>query len=270
MKPLSSKFLSVGCFFLASLGITLPAWGQQPGTSQLAATNTTWVSLILHPVKDAATLEMLRAALKEPDPVVRELALDALAIIRDGVVPRRVRPPVPAPSSPETLRSTNTHTLVDALRGLDAETARRETPLLLTLLHRPEAVVQEESVRAIQRSQITAANSELITLLSDPDEGLRLAACETLAGMFDFLPRPALTTAMVRRLELDPSSQVRRVAGLTLVALHDAPARDALLRLLGHARGVTRVSAAAALGTWGDSELAGALHPLLGDPADLV
>lgn len=92
MKPLPSKFLSVGCFFLASLGIALPAWGQQPGTSQLAATNTAWVSLILHPVKDAATLEMLRAALKEPDPVVRELALDALAIIRDGVVPRRVRP----------------------------------------------------------------------------------------------------------------------------------------------------------------------------------
>ncbi len=270
MKPLPSKFLSVGCFFLASLTIALPAWGQQPGTSQLAATNTTWVSLILHPVKDAATLEMLRAALKEPDPVVRELALDALAIIRDGVVPRRVRPPVPAPSSPETLRSTNTLTLVHALRGLEAETARRETPLLLTLLHRPEAVVQEESVRAIQRSQITAANSELIALLSDPDEGLRLAACETLAGMFNLLPRPALTTAMVRRLELDPSSQVRRVAGLTLVALHDGPARDALLRLLGHARGVTRVSAAAALGTWGDAELAGTLHPLLGDPADLV
>lgn len=189
MKPLPSKFLSVGCFFLASLGIALPAWGQQPGTSQLAATNTAWVSLILHPVKDAATLEMLRAALKEPDPVVRELALDALAIIRDGVVPRRVRPRS-QPSSPETLRSTNTLTLVHALRGLEAETARRETPLLLTLLHRPEAVVQEESVRAIQRSQITAANSELIALLSDPDEGLRLAACETLAGMFDLLRVP--------------------------------------------------------------------------------
>lgn len=255
---------------LGLLGITLNTWGQQPGAKQPASTNTVWVPVILHPVKDTATLEMLRAALKEPDPVVRELALDALAIIRDGVVPRRVKPPAPTASSPDALRSTNTLTLVHALRGLDAEAARRETMILMALLRRPEAVVQEEAVRAIQRGQITAASIELIALLNDPDEGLRLAASETLAAMFDHIPQPALTAAMVRRMEFDPSSQVRRVAGLTLVALHDAPARAALLRLLQHARGVTRVSAALALGTWGEADLAEALHPLLADPADLV
>ena len=247
------------------LGCSLNAWSQQPTT-----TNAPWVPLILHPVKDPATLDMLRAALKEPDPVVRELALDALALIRDGVPPHRVRPPVPTPTSPEALRSTNLVTLVHALRGLDADGARLEVATLLTLLRRPEAVVQEEAVRAIQRGQITTASGELIERLNDPDEGLRLAASEALAGMFDRVPRPELLAAMVRRLELDPSSQVRRVAGLTLVALHDAPAREALLRLPRHTRGVTRVSAALALGAWGDVDLAEALHPLLTDPADLV
>ena len=270
MKPQASISKQVRPLFLSVLAMALTASAQQPGTTQLAATNAPWVSLILHPVKDAATLEMLRAALKEPDPVVRELALDALAIIRDGVVARRVRPPAAEATSPAALRSTNTLTLVHALRGLDAEAARRETALLITLLRRPEAVVQEEAVRAIQRGQITAASSELIARLSDPDEGLRLAACEALAGMFDRIPRPELTAAMIRRMELDPSSQVRRMAGLTLVALHDFPAREALLRLLGHERGVTRVSAALALGAWGDAELAGTLHPLLADRADLV
>lgn len=161
-------------------------------------------------------------------------------------------------------------TLVHALRGLDAEAARREATTLLELLRRPEAVVREEAVRALQRGQFTAASRELIALLDDPDEGLRQAACEALAAMFDRVPRAELSAAMVRRLELDPSSQVRRVAGLTLVALHDAPARTALLRLLQHTRGVTRVSAALALGVWGEAELADALHPLLADPADLV
>lgn len=252
-------------WLVVGLLLTTLTAGGQPIT-----TNAPWVPLILHPVKDAATLEMLRAALKEPDPVVRELAMDALAIVRDGVAPRRVKPPAPPASSPAALRSTNTVTLVHALRGLDAEAARRETALLRALLRRPEAVVQEQAVRAIQRGQITAARSELIALLNDPDEGLRQAACESLAAMFDLVPRPQLTAAMVRRMELDPSSQVRRVAGLTLVALHDAPASEALLRLLQHERGVTRVSAALGLGTWGDADLAGALHPLLSDAEDLV
>ena len=37
-----------------------------------------WTSLILHPVKDAATHELLRAALTESDPLVRERALEEI------------------------------------------------------------------------------------------------------------------------------------------------------------------------------------------------
>ncbi|MFM8471765.1 MAG: HEAT repeat domain-containing protein [Limisphaerales bacterium] len=266
MKPVFIKSNFTRWLGLGWLAIALNA-GSQP---TVGATNSAWVPVIIHPVKDAATLEMLRAMLKEPDPVVRELATDALATVRDGVVPRRVQPDPAAASSPAALWSTNTVTLVTALRGLDAEAARREATNLLELLRRPEVVVQEEAVRALQRGQFTAASREWPALLDEPDEGLRQAACEALAAMFDRVPRAELMAAMVRRLELDPSSQVRRVAGLTLVALHDAPARAALLRLLQHARGVTRVSAAFALGTWGEAELADALHPLLTDPADLV
>ena len=265
MKPHPLKLSSARWLALACLGLSLTAWSQQP-----SVTNAAWVSTIVHPVKDAATLEMLRAALKETDPVVRELALDALNIIRDGGAVRRMRQPAPAAIPPAGLRSTNLLTVGKALQGLDAGAARGEAALLLSMLSRPEAVVQEEAARAIQRGQITAASGELIARLNDPDEALRLAASEALAGMFDRIPRAELTAAMVQRMELDPSSLVRRVAGLTLVALHDAPAREALLRLVGHERGLTRVSAALALGAWGDAELAGALHPLLTDRADLV
>ncbi len=287
-----------------AVGTALPVWSQQP-----AGTNAPWVAQIVHSVKDTATLEMLRAALKEPDPAVRELALEALTLIRDPadaakarvlldsdneftrqqaakstaslggslspaqrVEELRVRPvsKSPAPALSEGLRSTNLLHLVRALQILDAEGARREGKALIGLLGRPEAVVQEAAVRAVQRGQVTAASGDLFKLLDDPDEGLRLASGEALAAMFDQVPRPELMAAMIRRLELDPSSQVRRVAGLTLVVLHDPPARDALLRLLKHERGVTRVSAAQALGVWGDTELAAVLHPLLSDPADLV
>lgn len=270
MKSLISKLTFVLWLILGSLGMVLLGVAQQPGATPVAFTNAVWVPIIMHPVKDAATLELLRGAIKEPDPVVRELALEALAIIRDGVGERRARATLPAVTLPGDLRSTNTITLVRGLRSLDAEAARREATSVLALLRRPEVVVQEAAVRAIQRGQIATAAGELFARLDDPDEGLRLAASEALAGMFDRVPRPQLTAAMVRRMELDPSSQVRRVAGLTLVALHDAPARDALLRLLKHERGVTRVSAAQSLGIWGDAGLASELHPLLVDSQDLV
>ncbi len=307
MKTQSSNLKSACWLALAWLGMSLAAWCQQADATRLAITNAAWVPLVMHPVKDAATLELLRAVLKEPDPVVRERALEALAIVRDPTDAARVRAlldtelaatrqqaaktaavldvaltpaqhasetyvraATPTVPSPEALHSTNIVTLVRALHGLDAEAARRQSATLLALLRQPEVVVQEEAVRAIQRGQIAAASSELLVRLDDPDEGLRLAASEALAAMFDQVPRPALMAAMLRRMELDPSLQVRRVAGLTLVALHDTPARDALLRLLQHGRGVTRASAAAALGVWSDPELAGALHPLLTDREDLV
>ena len=303
MKLPTANKKSARWLVLGLLGMALTAAAQQP-----TPTEPGWVALIMHPVKDAATLEILRAVLKEADPVVRERSLEALASIRDPADAARVRAmldagseasrqqvaksaaslgasltpvqrasevrvrplPVPPVVGADFLRSTNALVLAGGLRSLDAGAAQRESAALITLLRRPEAVVQEEAIRAIQRGQITAAAAELLTRLDDPDEGLRLASSEALAAMFDRLARPELTAAMVRRVELDPSSQVRRVAALALVALHDAPAQAALLRLLGHARGVTRVSAAAALGVWGDPTLAGALHPLLEDPEDLV
>lgn len=261
-----------------------------------------WVPLVMHPIKDAPTHEMLRAALKEPDPVVRERALEALALIRDpadaasvrallnadleatrqqaaktasalglSLTPAQraaethARPAAPARVASDALRGTNTLELVHGLRSLDAEAARQQSAPLLLLLRRPEVVVLEEAARAIQRGRIATAAPALTALLDDADEGVRLAAAEALAAMFDSVPRPGLTGPMIRRMELDPSSLVRRVAGLTLVALHDDAAREALLRLLRHERAVTRASAAFAVGAWGEPVLAANLHPLLSD-----
>ncbi len=268
-----------------------------------------WVPLIIHPVKNAPTHELLRAALKEPDPVTRERALEALGLIRDpadagqvrallnaeleatrqqaaqtaavlglSLTPEQraaathIRPQEPSPvaSLVQAVGNSDLRVLVHSLRSLDAEAARQNSALLLPLLSRSAIVVQEEAVRAIQRGKLAAAAPDLIVRLNDADEGLRLASCEALAAVFDNVPRPALTSAMVRRLELDLSAQVRRTAGLTLVALHDGPAREALVALLKHKRGMTRASAAWTLGAWGDAQLATALHPLLVDPEDLV
>lgn len=266
---------------LAWLGMSFTGWGQQRGEPDIGSTNAAWVPLVMHPVKDTATLELLRAVLKESDPVVRERALEALAIIRDPVDATRLRALLEvksiiarqqaAAASPDALRSTNTVALIHALRGLDAETARKESKTLLALLRRPDVAVQEEAVNAIQRGKIAAAAPELIARLDDPDEGLRLAACRALVVMAKDVSQPELIAAMVRRMELDPSSQVRGTAGLALAFLHDAPALDALLRLLKHARGETRASAAHALGLLIlKPELAHALHPLLSDREDLV
>lgn len=267
-----------------------------------------WIPLVTHPLKDAPTHELLRAALKEPDAVTRERALDALGLIRNpadathvrallnaelattraqaarvagalGVTlnaeqltaATRTRPaPAPATKLPDSLRTTDVHTLVHALQGLDSAGAQQHSALVLPLLRRPELVVQEAAVRAVQRGKLATAIPELLSRMEDPDEGLRLAACEALAAMFDVAPRPALVTAMVRRLEVDLSSQVRQAAGLLLVALHDPPARDALLGLLQHPRGMTRASAAIALGAWQEPALAAPLHPLLNDREDRV
>ena len=267
-----------------------------------------WIPLVTHPLKDAPTHELLRAALKEPDAVARERALEALGLIRNPADTAHVRAllnadlpttraqaartaaalgvtlnseqlaaatrtqPAPPPTTklPDSLRTADLRTLVHALQSLDAAAAQQHSALVLPLLRRPELIVQEAAARAVQRGKLTAAIPELLVRTDDPDEGLRLAACEALAAMFDTAPRPALITAVVRRLEVDLSSQVRHAAGLLLVALHDPPARDALLGLLQHSRGMTRASAAVALGVWGDSALATALHPLLNDREDLV
>ena len=63
--------------------------------------------------------------------------------------------------------------------------------------------------------------------------------------------RTDLIAAMVRRMELDPSSMVRDAAGLVLVLPKpsDQPAIDALLKLFQHPRGETRASAAGTAGT---------------------
>ncbi len=73
-------------------GFILAAW-------TTTAADTNWVGVVVHPVKDAATHDMLRSMLAEKDPVAREEALRALGRIGDpndaGLVRERVRDPHP-------------------------------------------------------------------------------------------------------------------------------------------------------------------------------
>ena len=290
---------------VALLLVVVSACAQEPDTAK-----PPWTPLILHPVKDAATHELLRAALTESDPLVRERALEALAFIRDPADAARVRallnseslptrqqaakvaaqlgltlsseqralseqasPGKLSPPPPEALRSSNVALLVRAVQALDGEAARRESATLLALLRRPEVVVREAAMNACSLGKITAAAPELLRQLDDADEGLRLAACRALFMVGQDIPQADMITAMVRRMELDPSSMVREAAGLVLVLPKpaDQPAIDALLKLFQHPRGETRASAAGTAGIlWAKPELAPALHPLLSDREDLV
>ena len=250
---------------VALLLVVVSACAQEPDTAK-----PPWTPLILHPVKDAATHELLRAALTESDPLVRERALEALAFIRDPADAARVRallnsdslptrqqaakvaaqlrltlsseqralseqasPAKPSPPPPEALRSSNVALLVRAVQALDGEAARRESATLLALLRRPEVVVREAAMNACSLGKITAAAPELLRQLDDADEGLRLAACRALFMVGRDIPQADMIAAMVRRMELDPSSMVRDTAGLVLVLPKpsDQPAIDALLKL---------------------------------------
>lgn len=258
------RMVSFGCMLLAC-----SAFAQDPD-----AYIKPWTPLILHPVKDAATLELLRGALKETDPVVRERAQQALALIGDPVAAKRVVPARPAALPlPEALRGSNVLALVHAVQALDAASARREAVALIDLLRRPEVVVREAAVGALGRGQIAAAGPVLLKQLDDLDEGLRLAATQALLMLMKEVSRPELITAMGRRMELDRSSKVRDAAGLVLMGVHlqgETPALDALLKLLQHSRGETRASAAGTVGLLLlKPELAPALHPLLSDREDL-
>lgn len=192
--------------------------------------------VIVHPVKDEATLTMLRAATSERDPVVRELAEEALAFIANP-------------------HATNRSVQLPALENPDWTDEE-----VLQHLTDPDAWRRETAVRMAGARQLTAAEPALVVALSDPDERLRQAAARALAQ----LRRGA--SAALSRLEVEPSRRMRHLLVDMAVAVHDPATRQGLLQLLSHARGETREAAILALARWGEPELAMSIAPLLTDP----
>ena len=273
-------------------------------------TAAVWVPLVLHPVKDAATHDLLRGVLNEPDPVVRERALEALGLVKapqDAALVRKLldfpfeatrqqaartagsldvplRPSdlaaanttrriVPATTHPplaQALRSTDAAVVASALHRMNAADVQSNSSAILARLDGPEIALQEEAVRASGRGGLAQAIPHLLLKLDDPDEALRRASAEALDVLSAKGQRLEIIGGVVKRLETDDSSLVREAAGRVLLTMHDDSALAALRKLLRHDRGVTRHAAAQTLGGWGEPAIARDLEPLLADPADLV
>lgn len=162
---------------------------------------TVWTPLVMHPMKDAATHDLLRGVLAEPDPVVRERALEALALakspadivlvrkLRDApfeatrqqaartamalgeplgareaavaAATRRMVPVAGGPTLAGAVRSGDVVGIAGALRRLEAAEIGGSAAAVLALLDHAEILVQEEAVRAVQRGLLVQAGPKL-------------------------------------------------------------------------------------------------------------
>ena len=190
----------------------------------LAATEP---ALILHPVKDEATHELLRAATREKDPVERLKALNALKIIGD---------PVELPPRPAALPA---NPFVERLQSGDAA-------FVLESLQQPDLLIQQEAICAAHRLRLAGAVPLLLPLLKSPDAVLRRLTCEALA---EFGGQPEVVPALVARVA-DEDPFVRRAAANGLLKIHNASAQAGLLSLATHERADVRLEVAVALGLW--------------------
>lgn len=210
-------------------------WGIM-GLLMGAGTVEAWEPRIEHPVKDEATVAMLRAATAERDRVVREMAEEALAFIADPAMTNRIS------RLPELSR---------------ADWSDRE---VLQQLNAVDLWQLETAVREVGRRRLAEAEPVLVRLLDDADERVRRATAAALTQ----LRRGAM--AALKRLEVEPSRRAREALVMVLLAVHDAPTRQGLLSLVRHPRWETREAAVWALRDWGDRDLALVVAPLLRDP----
>ena len=146
-----------------------------------------WAPRVTHPVKDAATHEMLRAVSQEHDRAVREEARDALDFIA-GSLDTNLVIALPA---------------VDTTGWSDADVERH--------LQAPEVLLQEAAVRAAGERGLTNAVPVLTVMLRDSDERLRGAVCESLAQLRRGAP------VVAKLLEVEPSVRVRAKAVTALL-----------------------------------------------------
>lgn len=225
------------------------------GIAQVIETNLE-TGVILLPLKDAATHEMLRASLRDKDPLVRiqgivalqiirdpadlpllrQLTNDPVAAVREQAQPRPPTPPRPAielPATPAQIRQA---------------------------LQSPDLLQQEVAIDAIARLKLPDLSAEILPHLDRPDSILRRHVCETLGAL-----RVEHSTPLAEQLARDDDPFVRRAAAEAILAIHTATGRDALLHLLTHNSAPVRLEAVRALGGWKDTALAPAIHPLLTD-----
>ena len=213
--------------------------------------------IILLPVKDAATHEMLRASLRDHDPLVRIQGLVALATIRD---------PADAPA----IRAL----LTDPVAAVRDQAGQQSPPAAVPLaapaapadwLSSSNVLYRQVAVDAVARRQLAELAPALPALLDTPDSVLRRHVCEALGHL-----HAGQSAALAAQLARDDDPFVRRAAAEALLALHTEAAESALISLLKHDSAPVRLEAARALGNWAQPAVAVSLHALLADAAPTV
>lgn len=147
----------------------------------------------------------------------------------------------------------------DELKTYFAQTHEEALPLLLRLLHLPNAQVRKGAVWALGVINDPAAAVGLVAALRDDNAEVRLAASQSLRGM----PHAGAVVPLVERLQ-DEDWRVRKAATEALTLLgHDAV--PALRRLLASPHIAIKRIAMGVLGRLGDTSITDDILPYVND-----
>lgn len=212
--------------------------------------------------QDPSVIPALLAALEDPHSSVRQAAVRSLkALGYQGPLTPVMKlldttDEALQEAAAEALAhlATDVRTLLEELRDLQGETARRgivrvlalrteasALEALITFLRDPSAHVRAAAARALDRRDDPRAVKALLLALNDPAVSVRMAALDALASIGDSTALPA-----VLRATWDPSERVKQRAALALGKLGDPDASQRLAELLGDPSPV--VQAAAVIG----------------------
>ncbi|HEX5473986.1 MAG TPA: M56 family metallopeptidase [Vicinamibacterales bacterium] len=217
------------------------AEGVTRGTSGLAATLTPAIvgqvaEFSRHHGQplDSKTLAALTDALNDANAAVREMALGALARMRD---PRTFDALISA------LKDADADAREKAVFGLGQLRDRRAVAALTRMLRDTSADVREQAAFALGQVRDPAALDALTAALRDASPDVREQAAFALGQIRD----PRAVDALISALK-DRASDVREQAAFALGRIRDARAIDALTAALRDANESVREQAAFALG----------------------
>ncbi|MDR5674091.1 HEAT repeat domain-containing protein [Halalkaliarchaeum sp. AArc-GB] len=157
------------------------------------------VALAQRPAVEAAVEPLRTAVLEDPDPDVRQFAVEALASQGDETV----REAVEAAASDD-----NPWVRAEAVVTLDSLDREESLPVLEWLLEDDHPAVRRNAMISLYKARGEEAVETLVAGLSDPDERVREWAAELLGGTDDDRAREELT----RTADDDESDFVRVTA----------------------------------------------------------
>ena len=193
----------------------------------------------------------LIAALKDPDPKVREAAANSLGQLED---PRAI------PGLIEASHDANSDVRAAALQSLSRfEDPRVVDPMILALKD-PNRDVRQDAAQSLGHFKDPRTLRPLTAALSDSSADVRQAAAQSLGELGDAQAAPALGGALK-----DPKADVRQAAAQALGELELKYAPQALIDALGDSDADVRQAVAQTLGEIQDPRAVPGLTVLLTD-----